>query len=114
MANIEKATDQAAAGGFNPAQILMQVEVPVSVSLGRTRMAMKDLLGLRHGSVVELDEHLNEEVEVRVNNCVIAYGELVAVEGNYGVRIARMAGSPVPAIEEPKTLSDGDGDQTIG
>jgi flagellar motor switch protein FliN/FliY len=100
--------------GFSPAQILMQVEVPVSVSLGRTRMAMKDLLGLSHGSVVELDEHLNQEVEVRVNNCVIAYGELVAVEGNYGVRIARMAGDAVPPAGEPKTLSDGEGDQTIG
>ena len=114
MANLEKTMEQPGPGGFNPAQILMQVEVPVSVSLGRTRMAMKDLLSLSHGSVVELDEHLNEEVEVRVNNCVIAYGELVAVDGNYGVRIARMAGSPVPAAGEPKSLSDGEADQTIG
>jgi len=75
---------------------------------------MKDLLGLTHGSVVELDEHLNEEVEVRVNNCVIAYGELVAVDGNYGVRIARMVGSEVPAAGEMKPLSDGGGAQEIG
>ena len=114
MPNTDKEMDQPAAAGFSPAQILMQVEVPVSVSLGRTRIAMKELLGLTHGSVVELNEHLNEEVEVRVNNCVIAYGELVAVEGNYGVRIARMAGSPAAPAAEPKSLSDGEGDQTIG
>jgi len=41
--------------------------------------------------VVELDQVLDDEVEIRVNNCVIAYGEVVAVDGNYAVRILRMA-----------------------
>ena len=54
-------------------------------------MRLKDLLNLSNGSVVELDQMLDEEVEVRVNNCVIAYGEVVAVDGNYAVRILRMA-----------------------
>ena len=76
----------------NSMDILMQVEVPVSVSLGRTRMRMKDLLGLTQGSVVELDQYVGDEVEIRVNNCLIARGEVVSVEGNYGVRISRMAG----------------------
>lgn len=78
----------------NSMDILMQVEVPVSVSLGRTKMRMKDLLALSNGSVVELDQHVGEEVEIRVNNCLIARGEVVAVDGNYGVRISRMAGDP--------------------
>jgi len=86
---------------LSPVDLLMQVEVPVIVSLGRTRMRMKDLLGLSHGSVVELDEHLGDEVEVRVNNCVIAYGELVAVDGNYGVRIGRtVSGEAAPEMIE--------------
>ncbi len=72
--------------------ILMQVEVPLSVSLGRTTMRIKDLLALTQGSVVELDQHSGDEVEIRVNNCVIAQGEVVAVDGNYGVRILRIAG----------------------
>jgi len=72
------------------ADMLMHVEIPVSVSLGRTRMRMKDLLALSQGSVVELDQELGDEVEIRVNNCVIARGEVVAVEGNYGVRIIEM------------------------
>jgi flagellar motor switch protein FliN/FliY len=78
-----------------PMDMLMQVEVPVSVSFGRTRIRMKDLLNLTPGSVVELDQSLGEEVEVWVNNCAIAKGEVVAVDGNYGVRILELVGSGV-------------------
>jgi flagellar motor switch protein FliN/FliY len=75
----------------NSADILMHVEMPVTIILGCTTMRLKDLLKLTDGSVVELDQMLDQEVEVRVNNCVIAYGEVVAVDGNYAVRILRMA-----------------------
>jgi flagellar motor switch protein FliN len=75
----------------NSADILMHVEMPVTIILGSTKMQLKDLLRLTDGSVVELDQMLDEEVEVRINNCVIAYGEVVAVGGNYAVRILRMA-----------------------
>lgn len=78
-----------------PMDMLLHVEIPVSVSLGRTRMRMKDLLGLSQGSVVELDQELGEQVEIRVNNCVIAHGEVVAVDGNYGVRIVSMVSNRV-------------------
>lgn len=74
----------------NSIDMLLHVEIPVSVSLGRTKLRMKELLGLGHGSVVELDQELGDQVEIRVNNCVIAHGEVVAVDGNYGVRILRM------------------------
>jgi flagellar motor switch protein FliN len=80
-----------AAASMNSADILMHVEMPVTIVLGRTKMRLKDLLKLSNGSVVELDQMLDDEVEVRVNNCVIAYGEVVAVDGNYAVRILRMA-----------------------
>jgi flagellar motor switch protein FliN len=78
----------------NPLEILKHVEVPVSVSFGRTQMLLKDLLRLSNGSVVPLDRELGDEVEIRVNNCVIARGEVVAVDGNYGVRILEIASSP--------------------
>ena len=51
---------------------------------------MKDLLNLTTGSVVELDQALHDNVEVRVNNRVIARGEVVAVDGNYGVRVREL------------------------
>jgi flagellar motor switch protein FliN len=87
----EKNAESPANAGMNLAEILMDVTMPVSVSLGRTKMYMKDLLHLTNGSIVELDQDLGEEVEIRVNNCVLAYGEVVAVDGNYAVRILRMA-----------------------
>lgn len=79
------------AANRNSAAILMHVEMPVTIVLGSTKMRLKDLLKLTNGSVVELDQALDDEVEIRVNNCVIAYGQVVAVDGNYAVRVLRMA-----------------------
>lgn len=88
--------------GRGSMELLMAVEVPVSVSLGRTKMRMKDLVRLGHGSVVELDEFVGDEVEILVNKRVLAHGEVVAVEGNYGVRITRMAGEAKPLEDPPE------------
>ncbi|HMC59710.1 MAG TPA: flagellar motor switch protein FliN [Candidatus Solibacter sp.] len=67
--------------------LLMDVELPVSISFGKTQLPMKDVLKLTTGSIVELNRGVNETVEVLVNHCLIARGEVVVVEGNYGVRI---------------------------
>lgn len=77
--------------------MLMDVEVPVRVSFGSTRIRMKELLSLNTGSLVELDRALGDRVEILVNRRVIARGEVVAVDGNYGVRILELiaaAGAP--------------------
>lgn len=68
-------------------ELLMEVELPVGVSFGRTQMRLRDAIKLTTGSIVELNRSVSEQVEVIVNNCVIARGEVVVVEGNYGVRI---------------------------
>jgi flagellar motor switch protein FliN/FliY len=68
-------------------ELLLEVELPVSVSFGRAQLTLKDVLKLTSGSIVELNRSVNEPVEIIVNNCVIARGEVVVVEGNYGVRI---------------------------
>jgi flagellar motor switch protein FliN len=67
--------------------VLLDVELPVSVSFGRTQLPIKEVLKLTTGSIVELDRSLTEPVDVIVNNCVVARGEVVVIEGNYGVRI---------------------------
>ncbi|MGE5567845.1 MAG: flagellar motor switch protein FliN [Rhodospirillales bacterium] len=67
--------------------VLMEVDLPVSVSFGRAQLPLKDVLKLSVGSIVELNRTLTEPVEVIVNNCVVARGEVVVVEGNYGVKI---------------------------
>ncbi|MCZ2079210.1 MAG: flagellar motor switch protein FliN [Bryobacteraceae bacterium] len=72
--------------------LLLEVELPVSVSFGRAYLPLKDVLRLTTGSIVELNRSVIEPVEVIVNNCVIARGEVVVVEGNYGVRIQQIIG----------------------
>jgi flagellar motor switch protein FliN len=70
--------------------LLLEVELPVSVSFGRAQLELKDVLKLNSGSIVELNRSITEPVELIVNNCVIARGEVVVVEGNYGVRIKQI------------------------
>lgn len=70
--------------------LLLDVELPVSVSFGRAQIPLKDVLKLTTGAIIELNRSIAEPVEVIVNNCVIARGEVVVVEGNFGVRIQQV------------------------
>ncbi len=79
-------------GAARNLDLLMEVELPIYVTFGRTHLPLKDVLKLSSGSIVELNRLVNEPVEVLINNCVIARGEVVVVEGNYGIRITEIAG----------------------
>lgn len=81
------APEVAAGRNSKTLDLLLEVELPVGVSFGRTQMRLKDAIKLSTGSIVELNRTITEPVEIIVNNCVIARGEVVVVEGNYGVRI---------------------------
>lgn len=70
--------------------LLYDVELPVSVSFGRAHLPLREVLKLTSGSIVELNRTIAEPVEIIVNNCVVARGEVVVVEGNYGVRILQI------------------------
>ena len=71
--------------------LLLEVALPVSVSFGRTSLQIREILKLNTGSIVELDRLVADPVEVIVNDCVIARGEVVVIDGNYGVRISELA-----------------------
>ena len=71
--------------------LLLDVALPVSVSFGRKSLQIREVLKLNTGSIVELDRLVSEPVDVIVNDCVIARGEVVVVDGNYGVRITHLA-----------------------
>jgi flagellar motor switch protein FliN/FliY len=73
--------------GSRTFDLLLDVELPVSVSFGHAQVLLKDVLKLTTGSIVELNRAIVEPVDIVVNNCVIARGEVVVVEGNFGVRI---------------------------
>lgn len=70
--------------------LLLDVELPVSVSFGRAHLPLKEVIKLTTGSIVELNRTVSEPVEVIVNNCVIARGQVVVVEGNFGIRIEQV------------------------
>jgi flagellar motor switch protein FliN/FliY len=67
--------------------LLLSVHLPVSISFGKTNMMVKEVLKLTTGSIVELDRQITEPVDIIVNNCIIARGDVVVVAGNYGVRV---------------------------
>jgi flagellar motor switch protein FliN len=69
---------------------LMNIDLPVSVSFGTTEMALADVLRLTTGSIVEFNHLLSEPVNIIVNNCLVARGDVVVVDANYGVRITEV------------------------
>jgi flagellar motor switch protein FliN/FliY len=74
--------------------MLMDVSVPIAIELGRTSMAIEDILNLGPGSVVELDKLAGEPVDLLVNNKLLAKGEVVVIDENFGVRITNMVSKP--------------------
>jgi flagellar motor switch protein FliN/FliY len=77
--------------GSKTFDLLLEVALPIVVSFGRTSLQIREVLKLNTGSIVELDRFVSDPVEVIVNDCVIARGEVVVVDGNYGVRINQLA-----------------------
>lgn len=67
--------------------LILDVPLEISVVLGRTQKSIKDILNLGNGSLIELDKLADEPVEILVNGKRIAYGEVVVVDENFGVRI---------------------------
>ena len=76
--------------------LLMDMELPVMVRFGSTRMLLRDLLKLTAGSIIELNRSGENPVEILVNKRIVARGTAVVVEGNYGVRIAEVATDAAP------------------
>jgi flagellar motor switch protein FliN/FliY len=66
---------------------LMDLQLPVTVLLGRAVLPIRDVLKISSGSLIELDRQIDDYVEVRVHGTVVARGEIVSIRGNYGVRI---------------------------
>lgn len=79
-------------------QSLMELELPLSVALGRTRLPIGEVLKITSGSVIHLQGYTGEEVEVLVHGTVVAKGQVVSSRGNYGVRIKEIM-SPVDRIQ---------------
>ena len=87
--------------GVNIMDMVLDIPVRLSVELGRTKIAIKDILQLKPGSVVELDTLAVDLVDVLVNGHLIAQGEIVVINDKFGIRLIDV----VTAAERLKRLS---------
>ena len=77
--------------------LILDVQVPISVRFGKRQMLLEDILKLRHGSVIELDRSADDPVELLVNDKLLARGEVVVADGHYAIRITEVE-SPAERI----------------
>jgi len=73
--------------------MLLDVKVKMTVRLGSCRMPMREVMELVPGSVIQLNQEAKDPVGLYINDKLIAYGEVVVVEDNFGIKITEMAGS---------------------
>lgn len=100
----ENQTNEAAAGGATSSagahsgnagerldlDMILNVDVQLSIELGRTEMSIRELLELNQGNVVELDRLAGEALDVRVNGMLIARGEVVVVNERFGLMLTEV------------------------
>jgi flagellar motor switch protein FliN/FliY len=84
---LEKFTDAPTGNARNDIELVLDIPVQLSVELGRTRVPIKNILQLAQGSVIELDGLAGEPLDVMVNGCLIAQGEVVVVGERFGIRL---------------------------
>ncbi len=70
--------------------LLLDVEIPISVEVGRAQMSLEDVMKLVPGSVIALDKKAEEPVDLRVNGKLVARGEVVLVDDVYGLRVTQI------------------------
>ena len=79
--------DPGSASSNHDIDMIMDIPVRLTVELGRTKITIKQILQLAQGSVIELDGLAGEPMDVLVNGCLIAQGEVVVVNDKFGIRL---------------------------
>ena len=83
-------TDVKSAGSENKLDLLLDLDLTISVELGKTAMMIKDILELGRGSIIEFDKLVSEPVDILVNGRKMAEGEVVVVDKHFGIRITSL------------------------
>ncbi len=79
--------------------LIMDVNMEMTVELGRTKKQIKDILGMGEGTIIELDKLAGEPVDILVNHKPIAKGEVVVIDENFGVRVTEIL-SPMERVSD--------------
>lgn len=87
-------------GGEASLDVILDIPVTLSMEIGRTTISIRNLLQLNQGSVVELDRLAGEPMDVLVNGCLVAHGEVVVVNEKFGIRLTDV----ISAAERVKKL----------
>lgn len=95
-AQFPEASDSGAALGQENLDILLDINMPITVNLGKTTVPFKRLLQLGPGSVLELDKAVGEPVELYVQDIQFASGDVVVADGCFAVRITEVLGIDSP------------------
>jgi flagellar motor switch protein FliN/FliY len=90
-------TEPASANPLGASYVLADVEMGVTAELGRCRMTMRELLSITPGAVIDLDRAAGAPVDVLVNGTLIARGEVVVVDEEFGIRISELVPQPSAA-----------------
>ena len=96
LANLQGA---GAAGEQGNIGLLMDVYMELTVELGRTRKLIREILGIGEGTIIELDKLAGEPVDILVNHKLIAKGEVVVIDENFGVRVTEIV-SPMQRMSD--------------
>jgi flagellar motor switch protein FliN/FliY len=88
-----------AAGEQGNIGLLMDVYMELTVELGRTRKLIREILGIGEGTIIELDKLAGEPVDILVNHKLIAKGEVVVIDENFGVRVTEIV-SPMQRMSD--------------
>lgn len=90
---------QSSAGDQGNIGLLMDVYMEMTVELGRTKRLIREILGMGEGTIIELDKLAGEPVDILVNHKLIAKGEVVVIDENFGVRVTEIV-SPMNRVGE--------------
>jgi flagellar motor switch protein FliN/FliY len=89
-----------APGGTSPTEVplsmLLDLSLPVSIELGRTRMTVQDILRLGRGSVIQLERMAGEPIDIYVGDRRFAEGEVVVINEHFGIRVTRILSALAP------------------
>jgi flagellar motor switch protein FliN len=97
----ETAASGRGGGNFD---LLLEIELDAAVRFGSREMELRELMDLGPGDVVELDRHLSDPVDLIVGDKIVARGEVVLVNGNFGLRVTEVA-EPTRRLESIRWLS---------
>ena len=96
FANLQPSAGSSEQGNIG---LLMDVYMEMTVELGRTKKLIKDILGIGEGTIIELDKLAGEPVDILVNHKLIAKGEVVVIDENFGVRVTEIV-SPMERMSD--------------